>query len=252
MEFLILKSISLGFIEGVTEFIPVSSTAHLLLLGKTFTGFRPEFLKVFSVAIQSGAMIAVIIYFWKMVWNNLSLIPKILVAFIPTAIAGLLLKDIVSKLFDNTLTIAIALILGGVVLIFIKPIEKKEGAELISYKQALLIGLSQIAAFIPGVSRSGATLIGGTLLGIPRSYIAPFSFLLGVPTIFAASVLELRSLSSIEKPEWTLLAIGTIISFFVALLTMRFFLKLLTEKPLAWFGWYRILLGVFIIFVLLL
>ncbi len=251
MELLIIKSVLLGIIEGVTEFAPVSSTAHLLIAGKVFGGFNPEFLKVFSVGIQSGAMLAVIAYFWKTVWKNLSLIPKVIVGFIPTAVAGFLLKKIVSLFLGNTALIAWALIIGGVILLFIKTKDIEHDIKNISYREAFLIGLSQIAAFIPGVSRSGATLIGGTLLGLSRSTIAPFSFLLGVPTILAASVLEIHTLPQLQNGETTLLLCGTATAFIVSLFVMKPLIKLLTQKPLSWFGWYRIALGTVVLLCIL-
>lgn len=242
-----LTTIILGIVEGLTEFAPVSSTAHILISGKFLGITSSDFFNVFTVAIQSGAILAAVIYFWKEVWSNLSLIPKVILGFIPTAIAGLLLQGIVSKLFASTGIIGWALIAGGIVFLFLKPIDTPNELKDISYKQAFVIGCTQILAFIPGVSRSGATLIGGTWLKIPRSQIVTFSFLLGIPTILGASVVELGSIPTLSGSQWSMIIIGTIIAFIVAIITMKWFINLLTKKPLSWFGWYRIFVGIIVL-----
>ncbi len=247
MGLTILNSIILGIIEGLTEFAPVSSTAHILLSGKALSISSSTFFEVFTVAIQSGAILAAVIYFWKTIWNNLSLIPKAILGFIPTAIAGLLLHSFISNLFQNSWIIGLALIIGGVILILLKPIDTEEVLQSLTYKQAFIIGCTQILAFIPGVSRSGATLIGGTSLGIPRSQIVVFSFLLGIPTILGASTVELGSIPNLSGSQWTMIFVGVAVSFITALLTMGWFINLLTKKPLSWFGWYRIALGIIVL-----
>jgi len=249
MEFLIIKTIILGLVEGLTEFIPVSSTAHLLLVGQIIT-IPEHLLEVLSISIQTGAILAAVWYFWNTIWNNMSLIPKVLVGFIPTGIAGILLYPIIKPLFSSTTTIALALIIGGVILILIRPNDTQNDVQEISYRQALLIGIAQIFSFIPGVSRAGSTLIGGTLLGIPRSVIVSFSFLLAIPTILGASVIELRNTPVLTSSEWQLIAIGTAVSFVVGLFAIRFFITILTKKPLSWFGWYRILIGILVLLFL--
>ncbi len=247
MGLTILTTIILGIVEGLTEFAPVSSTAHILVSGNLLGIASSNFFEVFTVAIQSGAILAAVIYFWKTVLTNLSLIPKVILGFIPTAIAGLLMSSFIPKLFQNTWIIGLALIVGGIILIFLKPIDTPEDLKNISYKQAFIIGCTQILAFIPGVSRSGATLIGGTSLGIPRSQIVSFSFLLGIPTILGASVMGLNSLPPLSPSQWTMIIVGAITAFITALLTMKWFINLLTKKPLSWFGWYRIALGIIVL-----
>ena len=242
-----LKTLVLGIVEGLTEFIPVSSTAHLLLSGRALGIPSGQFLEAISISIQSGAILAAVFYFFKTLWYNRSLWGKILVGFLPTAIVGLLLYPLIKNLFDNTVVIAWALIIVGIVLVLIKPVDSKRNIVSLNYKEAFLIGLSQIASFIPGVSRAGATLIGGTALRIPREIIVTFSFLLAIPTIIGAGVIELGNVAGLSKGEYMLIAFGALVSFLTALITIRFFIRFLTEKPLSWFGWYRIVLGVLVL-----
>lgn len=245
---LLIKTIILGIIEGLTEFIPVSSTAHLLLAEKVLGIVDSPFSQAFAICIQSGAILAAVWYFWNTVWSNRSIILKIIVGFIPTGIVGVLLYPLIKSFLSSNLIIALALIIGGIFLIAISPIESDEQlaekVRTISYKDAFLIGCAQVFSVIPGVSRSGATLIGGTLLGIPRTTIVAFSFLLGIPTILGASLVEIRHVSGLTHHEWLLVAIGTAVAFAVAMATIKFFINLLTKKPLSWFGWYRIAIGV--------
>ncbi len=246
---LILHTLILGIIEGLTEFIPVSSTAHLLIAGH-FLGIPDQnFLEVLSISIQSGAIIAAVWCFWRVIWTNMELIPKVIVGFIPTGIAGILLYPLVKAALGSNLVIALALIVGGIGLLFIKPVDTVGDIKTVTYRQAFMIGLMQIFAFIPGVSRAGATLIGGTIIRIPRALIVQFSFLLAIPTILGASVVELRHTPTLTTSEYHLIAFGTVISFVVAILTIKWFITLLTKKPLSYFGWYRIALGIIVLFV---
>lgn len=244
MDVAIFFSLLFGTTEGLTEFIPVSSTAHILLLARYLELTQTSFFTTFTIAIQSGAILAALTYFWKTVWSHTSLIPKIAVAFLPTAIVGLLLHSVITRLFSQTALIGWMLIIGGIVFLFLRPIDTEGDLSSLSYKHAFLIGCAQILSFIPGVSRAGATLIGGTLLRIPRSHIVPFSFLLGIPTILGASVIGLTDTQSLSPFEWRYILIGTLTAGVIAYLTMDIFIKLLTKKPLAWFGWYRIALGI--------
>ena len=246
---IIIKTIILGIVEGLTEFIPVSSTAHLLLVGKIIT-VPQVFLEVLSISIQAGAILAAVWYFWKTLWSNMTLIPKVIVGFIPTAIAGVTLYPLIKPLFSSTTVIAVALILGGIALILLKPKDTEQQVETITYKQSILIGIMQVFAFIPGVSRAGATLIGGTLAGIPRQMIVAFSFLIAIPTILGASVVELKSAPLLTPTEYSLIVLGGAVAFVVGLLSIRFFIKFLTTKPLSYFGWYRIIIGVLVLLFL--
>lgn len=247
MELTFFTSIILGIVEGLSEFAPISSTAHILLSGAALSIQASDFFSVFVVAIQSGAIVAAIIYFWSTILNRLSIIPKIAVGFLPTAVVGLLFHSFISTLFANNIIIAIALIVGGIIFLFLKPIDTDSDVSTISYKQAFLIGCAQLFAFIPGMSRSGSTLIGGTLLRIPRGHIVAFSFILGIPTILGASVVQIQSIPPLSNSQWTLITVGSLTAFVTALLTMKWFITLLTKKPLSWFGWYRIILGIIVL-----
>ncbi len=244
---MIIHTFILGIIEGLTEFIPVSSTAHLLITGHILGMPTDQFLEALSICIQSGAILAAVFYFWKLVFKNKSLFGKVIVGFIPTGIAGLLLYPVIKSLLGSTAIIGVALIIGGIGLLLIKPVDEPTAPTDVTYKQAFWIGLMQIFAFIPGISRAGATLIGGTLLRIPRATIVTFSFLLAIPTILGASVVEIRHVTGISGGQWTLIAFGTIVAFVTALFTIKFFINLLTKKPLSWFGWYRIAIGLVVL-----
>ncbi len=246
----IIRTIILGIVEGLTEFIPVSSTAHLLLTERILGIVDSPFWEAFSICIQSGAILAAIWYFWPVVMKHLSLIMKIIVGFIPTGIVGILLYPVIKGFLSNNTIIAIALIVGGILLIIIRPVEHVERIESVTYKEAFLIGIAQVFSVIPGMSRSGSTLIGGTWLGIPRSTIVSFSFLLGIPTILGASAVELRHVHGLTHNELGVIILGSVVAFVVALATIRFFITLLTKKPLAWFGWYRIAVGILALILL--
>jgi len=261
----ILNSVVLGLIEGLTEFLPISSTAHLIIAGEWLKIPSSDFLKTFNISIQFGAILAVVILYWKKIWSSWNLIGKIAAAFVPTAIIGLsLYKLIKNYLMDSLIIIALALILGGLILIiFEKYYQKKQsnkttGAGLpqenyrhISYRQAATIGLFQSLAIVPGVSRSAATIIGGLALGVDRKNIVEFSFLLAIPTMLAATGLDLlqsRSLiSSLSGQEITIWLIGFIISFFTAIIGIKFFLKFIQKNNFIPFGWYRLFLGAILI-----
>jgi undecaprenyl-diphosphatase len=247
---MIFHTIILGIVEGLTEFIPVSSTAHILLTSHLLGITQTQFIEALSICIQSGAILAVVWFFWKTVLQNTSLIGKVIVAFIPTGIIGVTLYPLIKTLLGSTAVIGAALIVGGAGLLLIKPIDDSTRVADVTYKQAFWIGLMQTLSFIPGISRAGATLIGGTLLGIPRTTIVSFSFLLAIPTILGASVVEIRHVSGITGSQWAIIGLGTIVAFVVAVLTIKFFINLLTKKPLSWFGWYRIVIGILVLVLL--
>jgi len=255
MEMNFLDTLILGIVEGFTEFLPVSSTGHLLVAGNILNIPQTEFFKTFVVVIQLGAILAVILIYWKKVLGNLNLTKKILTAFIPTAIIGFLLYSIIKNfLFENLKTIAWALIIGGIIIIIFEFFQKKkieqdtEKLEDISYKKSFFIGLIQALAIIPGVSRSGATIIGGMGLGISRKNIVEFSFLLAVPTIVAATGYDiLQSKIAFSMSDIGNMTLGFAFSFVFAYISIKFFIKFIQTNSFMVFGFYRILAGVLII-----
>lgn len=242
-----IHAIIFGIVEGVTEFLPVSSTGHLILTARLLGLEQTEFVKSFEIAIQLGAILAVVILYWRILVSNMQTAGKVIAAFIPTAGIGYLLyKWIKSDLLENEAVVLWSLLVGGVILILFDRFFKENkstdtGANSVSYRQAVFIGVFQSLAVIPGVSRSASSIIGGLSLGLTRKAIVEFSFLLAIPTILAATVLDLSKTSlSFTSHEWILLAIGSSVSFGVAILSIRFFLKYIQNHSFAIFGYYRI------------
>jgi undecaprenyl-diphosphatase len=256
----ILKSIFLGIVEGLTEFIPVSSTAHLLLSSQ-FIDFSYIENGVFEIFIQLGAILAICVFYHKKIWqvmsgffNNKSsqnFSFNIIIAFLPAAIFGLLFYKILKILFFNPISIALALIIGGIIIIAVERLNIKpkfEEIEELSKWQSLKIGLFQVVAMIPGVSRSGATIIGGLLLKLDRKTATEFSFFLAIPTIFAASIFELyKNYHLLDGSKIGLLTIGFIASFFSALIVIKWFINFVSHNSFKIFAYYRIALGIIII-----
>ena len=261
----ILQSVILGLIEGLTEFLPISSTAHLIIASSWLQLAESEFVKNFLISIQLGAILSVAVLYFKTIIKNPKLILKIAAAFIPTAIIGLLAYELIKNVLMESLPIiASALILGGIALIIL---EKKffktnisndsraetlnkhdENLNDINYKQAVLVGVFQALAVIPGVSRSAATIMGGLSLRISRKNIVEFSFLLALPTMLAATVYDLyKSPLSFSSQEISVWIIGLIVSFVTAILVIKFFLKFIKKHSFAGFGWYRIIIGIIIL-----
>ena len=245
-----LDSIILGVLEGVTEFLPVSSTGHLVLASQLL-GIEPStFLSSFQIAIQLGAIAAVVFLYWKS-FLDFRFLTKLFVAFIPTGLVGFLVYPYVKGfLLGNSMVVVASLFVGGIVLILFelfykeKP-ESVEGAKQITYGQALLVGCFQSIAIIPGVSRSAATIIGGLLVGMRRVAIVEFSFLLAVPTMVAATGYDLlKSHDTFAFDQFGLLALGFVTAFAVALLSMRFLLALVRRHTFIPFGIYRIVLAI--------
>lgn len=266
----ILQSIILGIVEGLTEFLPVSSTAHLIITSSWLQIQETEFVKSFLISIQLGAILSVAVLYFKTIIKSPKLILKIAAAFIPTAIIGLLAYELIKNVLMESLPIiASALILGGFVLIILekrfgKQDKKKElenavlpnqeaaqeekGLKDISYPQAALIGIFQSLAVVPGVSRSAATIMGGLSLGITRKNIVEFSFLLALPTMLAATVFDLyKSPPTFTQQEILVFSIGLAVSFITAILGIKFFLRFIQKNNFIPFGWYRIVLGLVIL-----
>ncbi len=247
-----LDVIILSIVEGITEFLPVSSTGHMIIAQSVLGIENSEFVKTFLVNIQFGAILSVIVLYWKRFFQTVNFYYKLFVAFIPAAVIGFLLGDYINMLLENIIVVAVSLLLGGIILIFIdkwlnNPTEKQE----ITYSKALKIGIFQCIAMIPGVSRSAATIIGGMTQKLNRKTAAEFSFFLAVPTMFAASAYKLlKNYHTITSDNVLMLIVGNIIAFIVALIAIKSFIAFLTKYGFKVFGWYRIILGSVILILL--
>ena len=249
----VIQALILGIIEGITEFLPVSSTAHLILASHALGLPESEFLKSFEIIIQLGAILSVVVLYWRK-FLNLEVIKKVVVAFIPTGILGATLYQVVKDVLLGSVTVVLwALIVGGVALIFFERSREAGKDEIdfseITYRRALLVGLFQAIAMVPGVSRSAATIIGGSLLGISRRTIVEFSFILAVPTMLAASVLDLSQSHEAISRNLPALAVGFVVSFVTAIAAIKSFLAFIKKRSFAAFGWYRIVLAILYYFV---
>lgn len=246
-------AIILAIIEGITEYLPVSSTGHMII-GASLMGINEDaFVKIFEVNIQFGAILSVIVLYWRRFLQSFQFYYKLLAAFLPAAIIGFLLNDYIDQLLESVTVVAIMLVLGGIILLYIdKYFEGKAEKEDIAYSDAVKIGLFQCIAMIPGVSRSAASIIGGMFQGLSRKSSAEFSFFLAVPTMFAASAYKLLkgfkngSLSFTEN-ELQLLAVGNIVAFIVAMAAIKFFISYLQKYGFKVFGYYRIAVGLLIL-----
>src|SRR3989344_7623979 len=242
----ILQAVILGIVEGVTEFLPISSTGHLILASRLMGIADSNFLKSFEIAIQFGAILSVVVLYFKKIFSGKEIWNKVLTAFLPTAIIGFLLyKTLKDYLLSNALLVVWSLAIGGVALIIFELWYARRVAtsqlEAISYKQSFLVGVAQSLAIIPGISRSGATIIGGLLMGISREKIVEFSFLLAVPTMAVATGYDLlKSAGSFSVSDFHILAIGFIISFLVAWLSIKWLLYFIKNHTFIWFVVYRI------------
>lgn len=252
-----LTAIILGAVEGLTEFLPVSSTAHLLLASDLLDLTSTTFLKSFVIAIQLGAILAVVwLYRQKIFQTSLELHKKVLTAFVPTAIIGFLLYKLIKNFLLNNTNIALwALLLGGIILIAFEYFYREQDAsetapQNISYRQALLIGLAQALAVVPGVSRAAATILGGRALGLGRRTIVEFSFLLAIPTMLAATGYDLlQNFASFSLAQVDWLFIGFASAFVFALISVKFLLKYIQQHDFTWFGVYRIVLALVFLFL---
>lgn len=244
----ILQAIIIAIIEGITEFLPISSTGHMIIAQKVLGIPDDPFVKAFIVNIQFGAILSVVVLYWKRFFQNIDFYLKLIVAFIPAAILGVLLNDRIDAMLESVQTVAITLLVGGIVLIFIDKFLNPKREVLITYPKALVIGFAQCVSMIPGVSRSAATIIGGMSQGLTRKQAAEFSFFLAVPTMFGASVLKLyKGLKTypemFQGDNLVTLFIGNAVAFVVAMIAIRFFITFLTKHGFKVFGWYRIVLG---------
>lgn len=250
----LLQAIVLAIIEGVTEFLPISSTGHMII-GSSLMGIASDpFVKAFTVAIQLGAIASVVALYWSRFWQSLRFYFILGVGFVPAAVAGLLFNDRIDALLDRVDVVGWTLILGGFVLlavdrVFATTIES--GASDVSFTRAFKIGLFQCIALVPGVSRSAATIIGGLGVGLNRKAAAEFSFFLAVPTMLAATGYKLAKLyldgHAFGREEVTLLLVGNVVAFLVAMAAIKFFIGYLTRHGFKMFGYYRLLVGLVIL-----
>ncbi|SCH05136.1 MULTISPECIES: undecaprenyl-diphosphate phosphatase [unclassified Romboutsia] len=262
--FEILKVIILGIVQGITEWLPVSSTGHMILVDQFLQLNQSKtFVSTFLVVIQFGSILAVLMIFFKKLnpfdssktktqkSETLSLWAKVIVAIIPSGVIGVLFEDKIDELFFNPTTVAIALIVYGVIMIMLENRNKKPKVSdfsQLTYKLALGIGLFQCLALIPGTSRSGSTIIGAVLLGTSRFVATEFSFFLAVPTMLGASALKLLKAGfSFSGFEWVLLATGSIVAFVVSVFAIKFLLDYIKKHDFKAFGYYRIVLGIIVL-----
>ena len=263
----IFKAIILGIIEGITEWLPVSSTGHMILVDEFLQlGMSPEFKEMFFVVIQLGAIMAVVLLYWKKIFPfNFNKKPfvekdiiimwiKIVLACIPAAIIGLKWDDQINALFYNFQTVAIMLILFGILFIVVENNNKGRRPQVtnmnqLTYKMAIIIGLFQlIAAVFPGTSRSGATIVGALLIGVSREIAAEFTFFLAIPVMFGASLLKLVKFGFVFTSfELIVLGVGTIVSFIVSVWAIKFLMGYIKKHDFKVFGWYRIVLGIILL-----
>lgn len=254
----VYQALLLAVIEGLTEFLPVSSTGHMIL-GSSLMGIQTDdFVKLFTVAIQLGAILSVIVLYFKRFFQTIGFYFKLLVAFLPAVFFGLLLSDKIDQLLESPMGVAIALLLGGVILLFVDKWFKNgdiDHTDDISYSTALKIGLFQCISMIPGVSRSASTIVGGMSQKLSRKTAAEFSFFLAVPTMFGATAKKLFDFYQdgfvINQEQVKLLLIGNIVAFIVAMLAIRYFITFLQTRGFWIFGWYRIIVGGIILILLL-
>lgn len=249
----LIEAIILAIIEGVTEFLPISSTGHMII-GSSLMGIsRHPFTKMFTVAIQFGAILSVVVLYWRRFFQSFEFYFKILVAFIPAAVAGLVFKKHIDAMLERVDVVGYTLLLGGIFFLFMDRIFKAEAEkdDTISYPKAFRIGIFQIIAMVPGVSRSAATIIGGLSQKLTKKTAAEFSFFLAVPTMFAATVFSMYQFfddgGSFGKQEVTALIAGNIVAFIVAMIAIRSFINFLTKHGFAVFGYYRIIVGIMIL-----
>lgn len=265
----IVEAIIIAIVEGLTEYLPISSTGHMIIT-ESFLGVEGEFVKLFTVAIQLGAIMAVVVLYWRKFidFSRWQFYLKLVVGVLPALVLGFLLNDAIEALLESPLTVAISLLIGGFFLLFIDrlflyaTLEKEED---ISYKKSFIIGFWQVISMIPGVSRSAASIIGGMQQGLSRKLAAEFSFYLAVPTMFAATAytvfLKKWGANGVEKKGYELIIesqqnitafiVGNLVAFVVAMIAIKFFISYLQKHGFRLFGWYRIIAGIILLVLIL-
>ena len=252
----LFQTVVLGIVEGLTEFLPVSSTAHLMISSRVLGVGDSEFLKTFEIVIQLGAIFAVLVLYFKKIFSDFSLMKNIAVGFVPTGVVGFLLYKVFKSFLGNVWLALTMLFLGGMVLIvFEKLFKPKDGSallpsaalwtsttsEALNLKRSLMIGLWQSLALVPGVSRSMATILGGIVMGLSKQNAVEFSFLLALPTMFSATAYDLyRNYYLLDFSQWQILSLGFMVAFCGAMVSVKWFLKFVEVRSFSFFGWYRI------------
>ncbi|MFG6686934.1 undecaprenyl-diphosphate phosphatase [Mariniflexile sp. HNIBRBA6329] len=257
-----IEAIILAIIEGITEYLPVSSTGHMIIASSFMKIASDDFTKLFTIVIQLGAILSVVILYWKRFFQSLDFYFKLLVAFIPAVVLGLLLNDVIDELLESPVVVAITLILGGFILLkvddWFKANEVYDEANpdahtKITYATALKIGFFQCLAMIPGTSRSGASIVGGMTQKLNRKTAAEFSFFLAVPTMFGATAKKLydyyKAGFELSSDQINYLIIGNVLAFIVALIAIKSFIDYLSKKGFKLFGYYRIILGIALLII---
>lgn len=251
----LIQAVVLAIIEGITEFLPVSSTGHMIIGSSVMGIANDEFTKTFTVAIQLGAILSVIVLYWKKFIQRIDFYKKLLIAFIPAAILGYFLNDYINALLSNVIVVACSLLLGGIIFLLLDKwfhrAEEKGSPELNSDASAFKIGLFQVISMIPGVSRSAATIIGGLTQNLNKRAAAEFSFFLAVPTMFAATAYKLfkfyKSGGGISHDQINMLLVGNAVAFIVAIIAIKAFINFLINHGFKAFGYYRIFVGLAIL-----
>lgn len=253
-----IEAVVIAVVEGITEFLPISSTGHMIITEALLGVNMDEFTKAFTVNIQFGAILSVVVLYWRRFLQSWTFYQKLLVAFMPAAVIGLLGSDLIDQLFESVMVVAITMLLGGILLLFVdKWFKKEKENQKVTYRNALKIGFWQCIAMIPGVSRSAASIIGGMQQKLSRTNAAEFSFFLAVPTMAAASgykllkiILEPNGISLLKDNLMTLL-IGNVVAFMVAMVAIKTLITFLQKHGFKVFGWYRIVVGLILITLLL-
>lgn len=252
-----ITAVILGIVEGLTEFLPVSSTGHLILATELL-GYDAEKWAIFNIAIQPGAILAVVVLYWRTFWDAfiglfrcdpqaVAFTRNLLVAFLPAVVLGLAFGDHIETMLESAMIVAWALVIGGIAMLVVErhanP-QESGGVAGVTFRQSVMIGLVQCLAMIPGVSRSGATILGAMAFGVDRKTAAEFSFFLALPTLTGATVLQLwKHRDAVDSGQYGLIAVGALVSFVVALAVIKLFVGYVSKRGFAPFAWYRIVIG---------
>lgn len=253
----LFQSIILGIVEGITEFLPVSSTFHLIWTSNVLSIPQSEFVKLFEVFIQGGAILAVVFMYWQELLNNFSLFKKLIVSFIPTAFVGFALYKVIKGVFfESTITMLVIFVIVGIIFLLVEYLIKKGNLSVkreidtLTYKEAFMVGLYQSLAVMPGVSRAGSVMVGMMCMGIRREHAAKYSFMLAIPTILAASgldMLKMRNVVLANANHIDILAMGFVTAAISAFIVVKWLISYLQSNSLVVFGWYRVIAGIILL-----